>query len=149
MIDPMAHEGYHEPTCAESTTGNRGGLIPQPSNWSKRAERETAAGERSMGTTVFDTHEFITNLINAGMPKQQAEVLATSQLRLMETTLVTKQDLKQELKDLEATITSKINDKIDSKIEKLDSKIERAIVVIISIVAAIATLTTIIIAFLT
>ena len=95
-------------------------------------------------------------LINAGMPQQQAEVLAASQLRLMETTLVTKQDLKQELKDLEAAIISKINDKIDSKIEKLDnkiekldSKIERAIVVIISIVAAIATLTTtIIIAFL-
>lgn len=116
-----------------------------------------------MSTTVFDTHEFITNLIKAGMPQQQAEVLATSQLRLMETTLVTKQDLKQELKDLEAAIISKINDKIDSKIEKLDSriekldnkieklgsKIERAIVVIISIVAAIATLTTtIIIAFL-
>ena len=81
-------------------------------------------------------------LINAGMPQQQAEVLAASQLRLMETTLVTKQDLKQELKDLEAAIISKINDKIDSKIE-------RAIVVIISIVAAIATLTTtIIIAFL-
>ena len=63
----------------------------------------------------------------------------------LETTLVTKQDLK----DREATIISKINDKIDSKIEKLDGRIERAIVVIISIVAAIATLTTtIIIAFL-
>ena len=58
-----------------------------------------------MSTLIFDTHKFITNMTNVGMPQPQAEVLAESYVELMETTLATKQDLK----DLEARLTSKID----------------------------------------
>ena len=58
-----------------------------------------------MSTLIFDTHEFVTEMTNVGMPQPQAEVLAESNVELMENTLATKQDLK----DLKAELTSKID----------------------------------------
>ena len=61
-----------------------------------------------MATIVFDTHAFLKELAEAGMPEKQAEVLARSQATLIDETLATKQDLKElearlrrEMKELE------------------------------------------------
>ncbi len=46
-----------------------------------------------MVTVGFDTHEFVKRLTEAGMPEEQAEVLARSQATLIDEKLATKQDL--------------------------------------------------------
>lgn len=48
-----------------------------------------------MSTIVFDTHAFVKELTQAGMPEAQAEVLARSQATLIDENLATKQDLKE------------------------------------------------------
>lgn len=48
-----------------------------------------------MSTLVFDTHAFVKELTQAGMPEKQAEVLARSQAMLIDEKLATKQDLKE------------------------------------------------------
>ncbi len=48
-----------------------------------------------MGTVTFDTHAFVKELTGAGMPEEQAEVLARSQAALIDEKLATKQDLKE------------------------------------------------------
>ena len=48
-----------------------------------------------MATIVFDTHAFVKELAEAGMPEKQAEVLARTQATLIDETLATKQDLKE------------------------------------------------------
>ena len=48
-----------------------------------------------MATIVFDTHAFVKELAEAGMPEKQAEVLARSQATLIDEKLTTKQDLKE------------------------------------------------------
>ena len=47
-----------------------------------------------MATLAFDTHAFVKELTQAGMPEAQAEVLARSQATLIDEKLATKQDLK-------------------------------------------------------
>ena len=54
-----------------------------------------------MATMMFDTHAFVKELTQVGMPEQQAEVLARTQATLIDEKLVTKQDLKQELREME------------------------------------------------
>ena len=48
-----------------------------------------------MAMLTFDTHAFVKELIQAGMPEGQAEVLARSQATLIDEKLATKQDLKE------------------------------------------------------
>ena len=48
-----------------------------------------------MATLTFDTHAFVKELTQAGMPEEQAEVLARSQAMLIDEKLATKQDLKK------------------------------------------------------
>ena len=48
-----------------------------------------------MATLTFDTHAFVKKLTQAGMPEEQAEVLARSQAMLIDEKLATKQDLKE------------------------------------------------------
>ncbi len=48
-----------------------------------------------MNTVAFDTHHFVKRLTEAGMPEQQAEVLAEEQTHLIESHLATKQDIKE------------------------------------------------------
>ena len=48
-----------------------------------------------MTTIVFDTHAFVKELAEAGMPEKQAEVLARSQATLIDEKLATKQGLKE------------------------------------------------------
>ena len=46
-----------------------------------------------MATLIFDTHAFVKQLTEAGMPEPQAEVLARTQAALIDERLATKQDL--------------------------------------------------------
>ena len=48
-----------------------------------------------MAAIMFDTHAFVKELTQAGMPEQQAEVLARSQATLIDEKLATKEDLKK------------------------------------------------------
>ena len=48
-----------------------------------------------MATLTFDTHAFVKELTQAGMPEEQAEVLARSQATLIDEKLATKRDLKE------------------------------------------------------
>ncbi len=64
-----------------------------------------------MGAIAFDTHLFVKELTQAGMPEPQAEVLAANQARLIDEKLATKQDLKElelalgrDIKELETTL---------------------------------------------
>ena len=59
-----------------------------------------------MATLAFDTHAFVKELTQAGMPEAQAEVLARSQATLIDEKLATKQDLKE----LEARLTRDIKE---------------------------------------
>ena len=68
-----------------------------------------------MSTVAFDTHAFVKELTRAGMPEEQAEVLARSQAALIDDKLATKQDLKemelatkQDLKELELRLTIRL-----------------------------------------
>ncbi len=46
-----------------------------------------------MATLIFDTHAFVKQLAEAGMPEPQAEVLARTQAALIDERLATKEDL--------------------------------------------------------
>ncbi len=48
-----------------------------------------------MAAIVFDTYAFVKELTQAGMPEEQAEVLARSQAALIDEKLATKQDLQE------------------------------------------------------
>ena len=48
-----------------------------------------------MDSIVFDTHAFVKELTDAGMPGPQAEVLARTHAKLIDEKLATKQDLKE------------------------------------------------------
>ncbi len=49
-----------------------------------------------MATITFDTLAFVKGLKRAGMPEEQAEVLARSQAMLIDEKLATKRDLKEQ-----------------------------------------------------
>ena len=68
-----------------------------------------------MAALAFDTHAFVKELTQAGMPEAQAEVLARSQETLIDEKLVTKQDLKEleerlrhDMKELELRLTIRL-----------------------------------------
>ena len=75
-----------------------------------------------MATIASDTHAFVKELTQAGMPEAQAEVLARSQATLIDEKLATKQDLKEleahltrDLKELEARLTRDLKELEDRR----------------------------------
>jgi hypothetical protein len=46
-----------------------------------------------MASAIFDTHAFVKRLTAAGMPEQQAEILAEESTRLLGEQVATKQDV--------------------------------------------------------
>ncbi len=93
-----------------------------------------------MSTLIFDTHKFITNMTNVGMPQPQAEVLAESYVELMETTLATKQDLKDRKTDLASEmrdIGSRLTREMQAIKAELISKIDQALIKIIGTITAV------------
>ena len=63
-----------------------------------------------MSTIVFDTHAFVKELTEAGMPEAQAEVLARSQADLIDEKLATKEDLER----LELRLTMRLTVRLGS-----------------------------------
>lgn len=57
-----------------------------------------------MNSVTFDTHKFVKRLTEAGMPLNQAEILAEEQTRLIDERLATKDDLEK----LELRLTMKL-----------------------------------------
>lgn len=67
-----------------------------------------------MATLIFDTHAFVKQLTEAGMPESQAEVLARTQAALIDERLATKDDLQalelrlsNQIKELGARLTDR------------------------------------------
>ena len=54
-----------------------------------------------MVSAIFDTHAFVKRLTAAGMPEQQAEILAEESTRLVGEQVATKQDIALLRSDLE------------------------------------------------
>lgn len=67
-----------------------------------------------MAALMFDTHTFVKELTEAGMPERQAEVLARNHAFLINEKLVTKQDLKRELGELELRLMYKLTLRLGS-----------------------------------
>ena len=70
-----------------------------------------------MAAIMFDTHAFVKELTQAGMPEEQAEILARSQTTLIEEKLATKEDLKKQelatkrdLKELEQAMKTDLKE---------------------------------------
>ena len=68
-----------------------------------------------MSSIAFDTHAFVKDMTQAGMPEEQAELLARSQATLIDEKLATKQDLKEmearlcrDMKELELRLTLRL-----------------------------------------
>ena len=88
-----------------------------------------------MAAIMFDTHAFVKELTEAGMPEPQAEVLARSQALLIDEKLATKEDLKKlelatkrDLKDLELATKRDLKDlELATKrdLKELEEKIKR------------------------
>ena len=68
-----------------------------------------------MAAIMFDTHAFVKELTEAGMPEAQAEVLARTQATLIDEKLATKQDLealesrlKRDMREMELRLTLRL-----------------------------------------
>ena len=75
---------------------------------------------------TFDTHAFVKRLTQAGMPEDQAEVLANGQADLYER-LVTKEHLEQKLGALELTLRNeleKVKAELKHDIDKVQANLE-------------------------
>ena len=64
-------------------------------NMATEALDSSTYGVRTGRAIAFDTHQFVKRLTKAGMPVEQAEVLADEQANLVETQLANKRDLKE------------------------------------------------------
>ena len=79
---------------------------------------------------VFDTHQYIKNLMESGVPQEQAEVHADELKNIITQDLATKQDLENTELRLNAKIDSSVKDldaKIDSSVKDLDTKIDSSV----------------------
>ncbi len=73
-----------------------------------------------MVAMTFDTHAFVKELTKAGMPEEQAEVLARSQATLIDEKLATKQDLKE----LELRLTRDIQE-LKRDMQEMEANLKR------------------------
>ena len=96
-----------------------------------------------MAAIMFDTHAFVKELTQAGMPEEQAEILARSQATLIDEKLATKEDLKnlelatkRDLKELETRFGHRLKE-----LElRLTLRLGSMMVVAIGVVAALVKL---------
>ena len=96
-----------------------------------------------MVAIMFDTHAFVKELTEAGMPETQAEVLARNQAALIDEKLATKEDIKRlELatkRDLEKLETCFKRDMREMEL-RLTLRLGSMMVVAIGVVAALVKL---------
>ena len=100
-----------------------------------------------MVAMTFDTHAFVKELTKAGMPEEQAEVLARSQAMLIDEKLATKQDLKEmelrlkrDMKELEVKLTRDMKELELRLKHDLTLRLGSMLVVAIGVVAALVKL---------
>ena len=107
-----------------------------------------------MATLAFDTHAFVKELTQAGMPEAQAEVLARSQATLIDEKLTTKHDLKElevllrrDLKEVEARLTHDLKEveaRLTQDLKELELRLTlrlgSMVVVAVGVVAALVKL---------
>ena len=87
-----------------------------------------------MATLIFDTHAFVKQLTEAGMPEPQAEVLARTQAALIDERLATKDDLQalelrlsNQIKELEARLTNQnkeLDARLNHQIREMESRLK-------------------------
>ena len=88
-----------------------------------------------MVDAVFDTHTFVKRLTGAGMPVEQAEVLADEQARFVNEQLATKADialLQRDIKELETALRREI----EALAYKLTIRLGGMLVVGVAVLAA-------------
>lgn len=96
-----------------------------------------------MATLIFDTHAFVKQLTEAGMPEPQAEVLARTQAALIDERLATKEDLQalelrlsNQIKELDARLNHQIRE-MESRLKyDLTVRLGSMLVVIAGLVIA-------------
>ena len=83
-----------------------------------------------MATLIFDTHAFVKQLTEAGMPEPQAEVLARTQAALIDERLATKEDLQalesrlsSQLKELETRLINQ-NKELDARLTSQNKELD-------------------------
>ncbi len=82
-----------------------------------------------MSAIAFDTHTFVKDLTQAGMPEPQAEVLANQQKQLLAEQLASKLDiqaLQRDIKELESKLTRDIK-ALDTKVDTVKIELQRDI----------------------
>ena len=89
-----------------------------------------------MSTIVFDTHAFVKELTQVGMPEEQAEVLARSQATLIDEQLATKRDLQE----LEARLRHDMQEMELRLTHALTLRLGSMLVVAVGVVAALVKL---------
>ena len=111
-----------------------------------------------MAVAMFDTHAFVKELVQVGMPEEQAEVLARTHTTLIDEKLATKKDLKEleqatkrdlkeleqatkrDLKELEQAMTRNLKELELRLMYKLTLRMGSTMVVSIGVVAALVKL---------
>ena len=79
-----------------------------------------------MATLLFDTHAFVKQLTEAGMPEPQAEVLARAQAALIDERLATKEDL-QALELRLSHQISGLDTRLSNQISELDARLSNQV----------------------
>lgn len=97
-----------------------------------------------MASLIFDTHAFVKQLTEAGMPEPQAEVLARTQAALIDERLATKDNLQalelrlsNQIKELEARLNHQIRE-MESRLKyDLTVRLGSMLVVIAGLIIAV------------
>ena len=84
---------------------------------------------------IFDTHRYVKQLVEAGMPEAQAEVIANQQKELIEGKLASQQqlanveaNLKRDIKELETTLKRDIKE-LDMRITNVEANLKKDIII--------------------
>ena len=87
-----------------------------------------------MATLIFDTHAFVKQLTEAGMPEPQAEVLARTQAALIDERLATKDDLQalelrlsNQIKEMDSRLTNQnkeLDVRLNHQIREMESRLK-------------------------
>jgi uncharacterized protein YlxW (UPF0749 family) len=102
-----------------------------------------------MATLIFDTHAFVKQLTEAGMPEPQAEVLARTHAALIDERLATKEDLQalelrlsNQIKELDARLSSqnkKLDARLNHQMKEMESRLKYDLTVRLGSMLVVAT----------
>ena len=102
-----------------------------------------------MATLIFDTHAFVKQLTEAGMPEPQAEALARTHAALIDERLATKEDLQalelrlsNQIKELDARLSSqnkKLDARLNHQMKEMESRLKYDLTVRLGSMLVVAT----------